>query len=215
MSSQCGNLASLVNSSYGTPAQTVAVVETVETCGGPAQGCGFTTNLYHQFSQKGLWLFILAAVVVIIILAWVCRGGRQFWCSLEKWSWGNNDWLWIILMVIGLILFAWAAFTAFVCLVDNLMKRNFVAACFGIVCILVIAWGFMFFRRDSNNCFCTTGIKTAGYIIIVAAVVALLCLYPMWGCGNAVLCAMIPFLVWVIVIAVLNNNISGNLECCD
>lgn len=220
MNSQCGSLASLVNFPNGPVVQPVAVpvavIETCDPCTAAAPVTNsFTSHLKHQFSQKGLWAFIIAAIIVVIIVGWISRGARPFWQSLEKWSWGNNDLIWMILFVVSILLFAWAAFTAFSCLAHNLMKRNWIAAGYGAILLLVIGWAWSFFRKDRDGVFCTEGMSSAKYIIILAAVVALGTLYPMYGCGNAVMMATVPLLVWLVIMALLNYNITCNIELCE
>lgn len=227
---QSGNLSSLVNypntsTSCGTPppllcavpvvvAAPVAVVE-LDSCGNPVKNNGFMTNIYHQMSQKGTWAFLLGAIIVIAIVAWIVWSGRSYWNSLEKWSWGNNDLLWMILMVIGVLLFAWAAATAFTVIVDSVMKRNMVCVGFGVVMLLIVIWAFMIFRRDKEGVFLTTGVRTGSYVAVLAAIIALMMLYPMWDCGNAVRLAMVPLLIWVIAMAALSFNMSNNLELVE
>ena len=59
----------------------------------------------------------------------------------------------------------------------------------------------VFFRKDCDGDYTTSGFSTAAWIAVLAAVLGFACLWPMWHSAAARL-AMIPYLVWVVAVVV-------------
>ena len=198
-------------SSCGQAATTVAVTKT-DACGNVVSQT-FTTTLYNQMCQKGTWVFMVIGIIAIIIVAWIAWNGRCFWNSLEKWCWGDNELVWMVVLAISILLLAWGCSVAYTSM-QHANKRNMVMGGFVLLMILVVLWAILFFRKDGCE-YTTCGIRPATWVAVVAAIVALLMLYPLWSSKGGARLAALPFIIVIIALAALTNNIACNLEGCD
>lgn len=167
-----------------------------------------TWSLKDQLSQKGLWVFIIVAIVVLVVVMYIAGGkdGNAWFKSLDMPEWGKNTTVWAVIMGIGVLLFAWAAFSAYTTVKDQ-NKRNMILAGFGLSMLALIALFAVFYRKDSNGDYNYTGFKVSGWIAVFAAILGFAMLWPMWECRTA--CgAMVPYLIWISAMAYLVMTIS-------
>lgn len=176
-------------------------------------------SLKGQLCQRGLWIFIIVAVVVLVVLFYLCcdafrseAGYDSWWKSLGGYSWGESAPLWVILMVVGVLLFAWAAFTAYTTCADQ-NKRNMIIGGFGLSMLSLVALFSVFFRKDADGNFSDSDFSTASWVAVLAAVLGFACLYPMWQCHAARL-AMIPYLVWVVAVVIYVWDLTKKHKSC-
>ena len=138
-----------------------------------------------------------------------------WWDSLSKLSWGNSTTIWGILMVVGVLLFAWAAFTAWKTCTND-MHRTLIIGGFGLSMISLIAVFALVFRRQSTGerdvrDFTTKNLGSAAWVAVLAAVIGFALLYPMWQ-NQAARIAMIPYLVFIVALVILLWDMKGKNE---
>lgn len=172
-------------------------------------------SIKTNLSQRGLWIFIVVAIITIIIVICIARDGivksgnssmHSFYESLNMYSWGRNTIIWSIIMVVGILLFGWATYTAYVSIEDN-SRRNMVIAGFLISMLLIIAMFAIFFRKNSNGQYNNNGFISAAWIATFAMIVGFLTLWPMWS-NNAAKVGMIPYIIWILATTILFWNIA-------
>ncbi len=175
--------------------------------GASTTSCG-SWSLKDQLTQRGLWIFIIVAVVVLVVIMYISKSGmkkddegQSWWDTLSMYSWGKSTSLWGVIMVLGVLLFAWAAFTAYNTVVDK-NKRNMIIGGFGLSMLALVAMFSVFFRKDADGNNSTSGFSTASWVAIFAAVVGFGALYPMWSVPAARI-AMVPYLVWIVAVVIL------------
>jgi tryptophan-rich sensory protein len=174
-------------------------------------------TLRGQLCQRGLWVFIIIAIIVLVVLfylarpAFCCDDGESWWQELRGCSWGKSPALWAVLITLAVLLFAWGAFVAY-STTFHPMRRNMILAGFVLSMLVLIALFSIFFKVE-DGCCTTKGFPTALWLAILAVVLAFACLYPMWHNSVARL-AMIPYLVLVIALAVYIWDLKAR-HCCD
>ena len=188
-------------------------VETTESeSGSDSESCKLW-SLKGQIRQQGLWMFIVIAIIVIAISIYMFGGkdGHHWYKHLDMWDWGRNTTIWAVFMVVGIILFAWAAFTAYMNVADP-KKKYMILVGFGLSMVAIVALFTVFFRKDCHGDYSYTGFDVSAWIATFAALLGVAMLWPMWGCKVACI-AFIPYLVWIIVIAFLLMDIAKRNGC--
>lgn len=187
----------------------------VATADMPVTACG-AWSLRGQLCQKGLWIFVIVAVVVLVVLFYLAhhavKGCDSWWSSLGGHQWGQSASLWAVLMTVGVLLFSWAAFTAYTTCPDQ-SKRNMIVGGFGLSMLALVALFAVFFRKDCDGNYSSSGFSTAAWIAVLAAVLGFACLWPMWHNGAARL-AMIPYLVWIVAVVVYVWDLARRHRSC-
>jgi tryptophan-rich sensory protein len=186
--------------------------------------CGSMT-LKGQLCNKGLWVYIIVAIIVLVVCMYITRSGMKkdengesWWDKLAKNDWGVSGSFWGILLVVGVILFAWASFTALQTPGLSDQKRYLIIGGFGVSMLSLVAMFSVLFSAEKNKNE-PEAFSRASWMAIFAAVIGFALLYPMWGCNTARV-AMIPYLVWVTAMAVMvwrmsthyNDASEGNVS---
>lgn len=166
-------------------------------------------SVSDQFTNSNLWVYMVIAIVVLVLIMYICKSGldkkgqdTSWWDRLAKYDWGESTTLWGLLMVIGVILFAWAAYKACLSFPKGDSRCYYLMGGFGVSMISILAmFSVMFSAEDDEE---NTGaiFNRARLIALFATVVGFLTLIPMWSSRNARV-AMVPYLIWISALTVL------------
>jgi tryptophan-rich sensory protein len=166
-------------------------------------------SLKDQLKEGSLWIYILIAIVVVVLIIYIVKDGMDknggdtsWWDQLAKYDWGSSTTLWGLLMVVGVVLFAWAACKTCLSFPKGDTRCYYVMGGFAVSMLAIVAMFSVMFsaQKDQDN----TGaiFRRSSYIALFAAAIGFLTLIPMWKHRNARV-AMIPYLVWVSAITIL------------
>jgi tryptophan-rich sensory protein len=161
-----------------------------------------------HLSRKGFWMFMIVAVVVLVVLYMISRSaihhnddeGSSWWYRLDGFGWGKSSTLWGVLLVVGVLLFAWASFLCYVSCTD-VSRRNMILAGFGLSMLALIALFSVLFRKDDCGNNTTKGLVSASWIAVLVMILGFATLVPLWSMTVARV-AMIPYLVWTVAAVV-------------
>jgi len=132
---------------------------------------GMTANMKEQFGRPELWVYIVIAIILIVVLLYVANDYKCVFEDLKMCSWSSNYIVGAIVMVVGLLIFAYASFVGQVQSGDNTC-RYMIVALFGAVCVLLVIAFTLFFRNGDY-----TG---AFYVAMVILLLAALHMYFCW-----------------------------------
>ena len=152
----------------------------------------------EQVSDKILWVYIIVAVIILIILFWIAGSASTYFNSLNKPTWTNAPAIWGTLMVIVVLILAYANFKAF--RVANAAYRNNIIVTVIIQAILLIAWFWVFYKTENP--------MNAFYIALVLLLVTLWQLFVLYRVDPAAGWMALPFLVWLLLAIYVNWSIS-------
>lgn len=165
-------------------------------------------SISEQINDKSLWIFIVVAILVLIVILYIAKSrsdNSSLWNVLENFNWGVPGSIWSILMIVGIILFAWASFVAVKASISE-TNRYLIIGGFAISLLSLVAlFSVLFSSNDGSAEDRSESHNRASWIAIFAAAVGFLVLYPMWTCSTARI-AMIPYLVWITAIVVMIWN---------
>lgn len=172
-------------------------------------------SLKGQLCKSSLWIFIVVAVVVLVVLAYIardgisknCDGQQSWWDQLAKYSWGESTTLWGLLLIVGVVLFAWAAWNAFQACEKGSTQAYAVVGGFALSMLSLVAMFSVFFgaEKSGNK---EEAFKRASWVAIFAAVLGFALLgYGMWKLPNgapnhSARLAMVPYLIWITAAAI-------------
>jgi uncharacterized membrane protein YhaH (DUF805 family) len=146
-----------------------------------------------------------------------CGERRCSWYeSLHMYRWGRCYVFWAIVMVIGILLFSWAAYMAS-SVASETNKKSIIGAVFGLSMLGLIAMFAAFFRRNHDDEPRTSGFTTAFWLAFALVVLAVVAVWAVWE-SMAARIAMIVYVVFVIMVAILLWDMSRyyNREgCCE
>jgi len=138
------------------------------------------------FSQRSLWVYVVLAIVLVVILAWLAKDFKCVFASLNLPSWGDNPTVAAILIVVSLFIAAYCAFMGHASAFDANSKYMIMLA-FGAIVVLYIVVFYLFFRKGNF-----TG---AFYTSLLLLVAALFLLYTCWRTSKAAAYGVIPLVV--------------------
>jgi tryptophan-rich sensory protein len=161
-----------------------------------------------QLRDGSLWIYIVVAIVVLVLIMCICRSGldkkggdTSWWDRLSKYDWGESTTLWGLLMIVGVILFAWAISRACLSFPKGDSRCYIVVGGFAVSMIAIVAVFSVMFsaEKDVDN----TGkiFNNAKYIALFASAIGFITLTQMWNSRNARV-AMVPYLVWISALTV-------------
>jgi tryptophan-rich sensory protein len=128
-------------------------------------------NMKEQLGRPELWLYIVIAIILIVVLLYVANDYKCVFEDLKMCSWTSNYIVGAIIMVVGVLLLAYASFTAQVNSGDQ-HCRYAVISLFGAICVLLVIAFTLFFRNgDFSGAF---------YVALVILFLAVLHMYFSW-----------------------------------
>jgi len=136
---------------------------------------GVTANMKEQFGRPELWVYIVIAIILIIVLLYVANDYKCVFEDLKMCSWSCNYIVGALIMVVGLLIFAYASFVGQVGSADHVC-RYMIVALFGAVSVLLVIAFTLFFRNGDY-----TG---AFYVSMVILFFAALHMYFCWKAGR-------------------------------
>ena len=177
------------------------------------------SNVYKYLEDKLLWVFMIVAIIVLIVLFLLSREGmkryktkgkdckgKSWYESLHMYRWGKSTAVWAVVLVVGVLLFAWAAYVAYVGSNDQNTK-NMIITLLGLVMIGLIALFAVFFSKVKCAKDSTSTFSTSLWLAILVGVLTLGFLYSVWGNMWARL-ALIPFMVYIIMMIILLADLA-------
>lgn len=148
---------------------------------------GMTSNMREQMGRPELWVYIVITIIVIIVLLYVANDYKCVFEDLKMCSFSSNYIVGALILVVGLLIFAYASFVGQMHAPDHNCKSAIVFL-FGAVCVLLVIAFTLFFRNGDYS--------GAFYVALIVLFLASVHMYFCWKAKRGA--AWMSF-VWVIV----------------
>lgn len=163
-----------------------------------------TTRMNPFTSDWVLWVYLVIAAIVLVICWWIAavRDSVNYWKSLTMVSWAQNLWVMGILMIVALLLLAYATYRAYVAsdILGDRLNVNMIMLTFALQMVLLVVAFAVLFRNHQTS--------TAFYFVLLLVVITAWQFYLFQRSGDRVaVWLLLLYAIWLVVALFISWNV--------